>query len=799
MIFLALALTALVSAFFGLAPAVLSCRKAARCDRVWTFGLWLGVWLFAACAYHRPGLTVGFDTFRLLALTALCGWAGLVTAGLRCFGKKGLRAVVPLLAVTALGAEAFIGNIAYFNTHSYEPFQLVDYLDPNINVGRGVGTISLDSDRTYLRFLNIDQPIYNLRFDGLVNDDTDLLHTDSMVTFTLDASDEANGAPIRFGSWEVGLQSPRSHVISLDLTGKVGTLIMQAQPYHTAHQDFPVALTFSGITANAPRAMDFSVLRCAFVFLVLLALYALRPRSGLWTRRWLAGNVCDRAAAAALGLILAAFVVVIPFWEPSNSGLATKDYNTAFWDGESSVSFVSQQYGALAHSLLQGRLDLEADPPEALLAMENPYDVAARSEAQIEGALWDHAFYNGRFYVYFGVVPCLLFQLPFEALTGIQNLAYAPCMVILGLVLLVSCFGIVGQAVRRWFPQTSAAAYLLAVAAVVSGSQLYYLLLRPYIYEYAILCGSALLLLGLWLWLSAAATPMEKRGTILVKLVFGSLCVALVAGCRPQMELFAFLAVPIFWQRYIAGKRLRSRAGAGEAVAFLLPVVVIAAGLMWYNAARFGSPFDFGANYNMTGNDMTKRGFNVVRIGPAVFTSLFELPSWQGIFPFLRETDVQTNAIIRTISEKFTGGILAATPYLWVLALLLLPAFRRCLQRRRSAACLVWTGLAAMVIITVVDCQMAGVLYRYLMDYSPVLLLAAALCWFCAENALTRRTASGDATAAAALPALRIAMAAAAACTAVYRFCTLFTMEPWLQGMNPSLYYTVSRLVQFWM
>ena len=45
----------------------------------------------------------------------------------------------------------------------------------------------------------------------------------------------------------------------------------------------------------------------------------------------------------------------------------------------------------------------------------------------------------------------------------------------------------------------------------------------------------------------------------------------------------------------------------------------------------------------------------------------------------------------------------------------------------------------------------------------------------------------------------RSVMAAAAAYTAVYRFCTLFAMEPWLQGMNPSLYYTVSRLVQFWM
>ncbi len=799
MLILTVLLTALVCAFFGAVPAFLGRRKVSRRDFAWAAGLWLAVWVFALCAYHRPGLTVGFNAFRLVAITALCGWAGFVTAGLRAFGKKGLRIVVPLLAVAALGAEVFVGNVAYFNTHSYEPFQLVDYLDENVNVGRGLGTISLDNDRTYLRFLNIDRPIYNLRFDGLVNDDTDLLHADSMVTFTIDAADEANSEPIRFASWQVGLQAPRSQVISLDMTGAVGTLILKAEPYSTAHQYFPVALTFSGITANAPRAMDFSPLRCFSVFLALLAVYGLRPASGLWARRWLAGNVCDRAAAAVLGLVLAAFVIVIPFWEPSNTGLATKDYNTAFWDGQSTVSFVYQQYGALAHSLLQGRVDLEADPPDALLALDNPYDAAARDAAQIDDIHWDHAFYNGRYYVYFGIVPCLLFQLPFEALTGIQNLAYAPCMVVLGLVFLAACFGVVGHAVRRWFPQTSAAAYLLAVAAVALGSQFYYLLLRPYIYEYAILCGAALLMLGLWLWLAASNTPVEKRGALLAKLFFGSLCIALVAGCRPQMELFAFLAVPIFWQRYISQKRLRSRAGAGEAVAFLLPVVAVAAGLMWYNAARFGSPFDFGANYNLTGNDMTKRGFNVVRIGPAVFTSLLEPPAWQSVFPFLRETDVQTNAVIHTISEKFTGGLLAATPYLWVLALLLLPPFRRCLHRRRAAAGVVCAGLAALVIMTVVDCEMAGVLYRYLMDYSPVLLLGAALCWFCAESALSRRTALGDATAAAALPALRTAMAAAAAYAVVYRFCTLFAMEPWLQGMNPSLYFTVSRLVQFWM
>ena len=59
---------------------------------------------------HRPGLTVGFNAFRLVAVTALNGWTGFVTAGLRSFGRKGLKAVVPLLLVTALGLEVFVAR-----------------------------------------------------------------------------------------------------------------------------------------------------------------------------------------------------------------------------------------------------------------------------------------------------------------------------------------------------------------------------------------------------------------------------------------------------------------------------------------------------------------------------------------------------------------------------------------------------------------------------------------------------------------------------------------------------------------
>ena len=657
---------------------------------------------------------------------------------------------------------------------------------------------SLDEGRTYLRFLNIDRPIYNLRFDGLVNDDTDLLHADSAVTFTIEGTDAANTQLTRFGSWQVGLQAPRTHTISLDLTGNVSMMTLTAAGYSSTYAQFPVALTFSGITANAPRALNFSVLRFIAVFLALLAVYGLRPASGLWHRRWLAGNVCDRAAAAMLGLVLAAFVVVVPFWEPGNTGLATKDYNTAFWDGKSTVSFVYQQYGALAHSLLNGRLDLQRDPPAAMAEMQNPYDTAARQSAAPD-ALWDVAYYQGRYYVYFGIVPCLLFQLPFELLTGVPDLPPSLAMIVMAWLLILAVFGLVRQAAQRWFPSASAAACLLAAAGIAGGSQVYYLLLRPSVYEYAILCGAAFVLLALWQWLCAANTPVQHHGKIMLHMALGSLCMALVAGCRPQMELFAVLCLPIFWPQYIRQKRLRSKQGITEAIAFVLPVILVALGLMAYNAARFGSPFDFGANYNLTSNDMTHRGFRIGRLAPAMFTYFLSLPVVQAVFPYLAGTKMQTNFMGMTITEVFYGGALVSLPLLWAFAAL--PLLRRRMARQKDLRAMVLLPVLLAVILAALDCQMAGVLYRYLSDYLTPLLFAAALVWLWAESALAPlvQAAASGSTLHTVQHMLQGAMLAAVAVGICYSFCVYFAAEPGLLGQNPALYQNVSRLVQFWL
>ena len=238
-----------------------------------------------------------------------------------------------------------------------------------------------------MRFLDIDQPIYNLSMDGLTNDDTDPLHWDSFFNFRINATDEANSRLNYFGTWQIVPESTRSQVISLDLTGNVGTMELTASGYSTAFATFPVAVTFTGITANAPRPLQFSLLRCIAVFLTLLAIYALRPQSGLWHRRWLAGNVCDRAAGAVLAAILAAFVVVVPFWEPGNTGLATENYNVAFWNAREQDQLCLRAVRRAGPQSVERPPGPDAGPPEELLALDNPYDSTAREAAQVN-SLW---------------------------------------------------------------------------------------------------------------------------------------------------------------------------------------------------------------------------------------------------------------------------------------------------------------------------------------------------------------------------------------------------------------------------
>ena len=790
-------------------PGRLCDRRATHADVLAGPGIVLAVWIIAACVFAQPGLAQGFDLFRLLAINGAALWACGTVLLLRLRSGRRYRTLwtVAALLIAAIGLEVFVGNAPYFATHGYQPVDLRAYLQDAPADGE---PIALNDEHSTLTFTGIHQPLYNVALDGVVYQYDGNYPQDQNPLFILwvSGTDEASTAPRQSWQWQAAPRAARSLVRTLDFSGAVDTLTLQAEGYSGEYRSYDLNYTVQAVLANVPRPMDFSLLRLAVVYLALLALWGLRPGAAAWHEAYLTHRAKYRPAVLVLGCMLCLLAAAAPFADARNSGVATSFYNVENWDGESRITFTQHisdwqndsaaQYGALAHSLLNGRLDLQRDPPAAMAEMQNPYDTAARQSAAPD-ALWDVAYYQGRYYVYFGIVPCLLFQLPFELLTGVPDLPPSLAMIVMAWLLILAVFGLVWQAAQRWFPSASAAACLLAAAGIAGGSQVYYLLLRPSVYEYAILCGAAFVLLALWQWLCAANTPVQHHGKIMLHMALGSLCMALVAGCRPQMELFAVLCLPIFWPQYIRQKRLRSKQGITEAIAFVLPVILVALGLMAYNAARFGSPFDFGANYNLTSNDMTHRGFRIGRLAPALFTYFLSLPVVQAVFPYLAGTKMQTNFMGMTITEVFYGGALVSLPLLWAFAAL--PLLRRRMARQKDLRAMVLLPVLLAVILAALDCQMAGVLYRYLSDYLTPLLFAAALVWLWAESALAPRVqvAASGSILHTVQHMLQGAMLAAVAVGICYSFCVYFAAEPGLLGQNPALYQNVSRLVQFWL
>ena len=177
----------------------------------------------------------------------------------------------------------------------------------------------------------------------------------------------------------------------------------------------------------------------------------------------------------------------------------------------------------------------------------------------------------------------------------------------------------------------------------------------------------------------------------------------------------------------------------------MAPYVVVAVGLLGYNHARFGSLFDFGANYNLTVNDMTKRGMNVGRLAPALFAYFLQPPCASGVFPFIQPAPFDTTYLGQTIKEVTFGGILACLPVLWILPFA--PRILRLRMKARSTRTImgvIVVLLVSGVAVALLDAEMAGILQRYYADFGFMFLAAAVLLAFVVNENLEAGSVAKD-------------------------------------------------------
>jgi len=458
------------------------------------------------------------------------------------------------------------------------------------------------------------------------------------------------------------------------------------------------------IVLNAVRPFRFKVLRVVALFGIAAFGYMVVAHTGYGK------ELCKRKDKRQRGIITGAvlgLVVIAGLLSVSNPICVNSP-----WPHH-------RQYQELARALKDGTVVIAEEPDAALIAKENPYDTSALLAEGIPFKM-DYAYYDGHYYAYFGIVPELLFYLPYHLITGRDLQNY---MVIFALYcgLLIGVFGSLWELVHRFAKKVPFLVYLMTAVSISLMPHYVFVVARPDIYNVPVMAGNAFIWLGAYCWLRTGSGCCRPKCRALWY-GLGAFFVAAVMGCRPQMilygiVLFAVLLLPDIWKN-----RKNWKQYSKEILAFCVPVLIVGIVVFWYNYARFGSGLSFGASYSLTSNDMNNRGFNFSRILYGLYAFILQPPVINAEYPFLQSAELECSYMGKHICEFSYGGMLWVYPLVISLLYVALGGWKKLTKQQKGFI----GGLCAVsFIVAAFDITAAGILQRYMCDMAFGFALAA--------------------------------------------------------------------------
>lgn len=317
------------------------------------------------------------------------------------------------------------------------------------------------------------------------------------------------------------------------------------------------------------------------------------------------------------------------------------------------------QYGYAAQALANGYLNIyQFEVPQELMDMDNPYDAQIRSRllstsTNDYSTLDEFSFYNGNLYFSYGLIPTILFFYPYYKMTN-NFLPTSIAVIIPSILLVIAVFKFVYSLIKKYFNQTSFGIYIICSNVLLLSSGVLYWLSVPTTSVVSMSLAVLLTILAFDFWLNS----VSGDGNIIpMKILIGSLCMALVFGCEPLM-LIGGLALFQFFSKEIKNKKFFSSKSVFNTLCLIMPFVFIGMIVMLFNNMRFGNVFCFGEEYRLTTYDATHIGFVPSRYIFGIFAYLFQPINSLLSFPFINTVNIDIYNFQGFInSEPMMGGL----------------------------------------------------------------------------------------------------------------------------------------------
>lgn len=376
------------------------------------------------------------------------------------------------------------------------------------------------------------------------------------------------------------------------------------------------------------------------------------------------------------------------------------------WNGE--IPEHRNQYELLADSMLNGHLYIDYDDiDENLLKMENPYDTDARKEQNVR-VHWDNAFYNGHYYMYFGVAPVILTFIPYKIITGHSLTTYHATQIYVALFI-IGVFLLFYKLCKIFYSETNKIIYV-ACSVVFSVVSIWYSITTPALYCTAITAGLCMAIWSIYFFIKSVYEEKNENKSIFYAF-FGSLFGAITFACRPPIGLVNFLVIPML-VHFIKNHKMSSKM-IGKLFIAALPYFVIAILLMLYNYARFNSPLEFGQTYQLTSVDQhnyssTFSNIDFSNLITNILINFFGCGKYTSTFPFV----------------TFSGAFLNFPILLLPLMTILDEKFRNKLKENKILALYVILMLVPLMVTIMDSLWSPWLMERYRMDIYYLMAIA---------------------------------------------------------------------------
>ena len=347
-------------------------------------------------------------------------------------------------------------------------------------------------------------------------------------------------------------------------------------------------------------------------------------------------------------ILLNALIFLVYIWFASD-GLWKKFHNE------------TNYYDLLASAFSHRQLSLDVQPDPALLAFkdESLYEPANRKDIPV---LWDATLYEGKYYLYWGPAPALLFAL--VKLFYAKDLGDKILAIIFISGTLIFLTLTILELHKKYFNLVPNWAVLSAIAFAGLVNPMPFIMVEGRIYEAAIIAAQFFLIGGFYFLFSAFHLPKIS------KLFLAGLFFAFAVGSRTTL-LFAvaFTAlIFLFWTIKLQREKTFS-----FITAFVLPLVIGAIAYASYNYARFDSFTEFGYRYQLTSYNLYEKldeTFSLTYILPNVYKTVFNPLEQRVTFPHIFPTRwagpawLESNRGFYLLKAESITGILISSPFL---------------------------------------------------------------------------------------------------------------------------------------